>query len=167
MIALALWRDTRGSPAVEFILVLPAVFALMFGGLEGGHYIWTQHKLVDAVRDGARFAARTPVQQLCNGATTIMTTAKRDEIRLMTRTGQLTSTSARARVRGWTAAQVSVTVNCQSFVATGIYTDLGANGPIVTVAATNVSYPSMLKALGYLNSNIVLNAKSNAPVIGI
>ncbi len=159
--------DERGSAGAEFALMLPMLLVLMIVGVEAGHFIWTQHKLVDAVRDGARFAARTPVSQMCNGATAAIPSAKSDEIKLLTRTGQLSDTAARAKVRGWTAAQVTVTVSCQSFVNTGIYATLGGNGPIVTVAATNVAYPSMFKALGLLNTNINLNAKSNAPVIGI
>ncbi len=158
---------TRGAAASEFVLALPMMLVLMFGGLEAGHYMWTQHKLVDAVRDGARFAARTPVPQLCTGATSTIASAKVTQIKLLTRTGQLTDSAAYSKVRGWTDGQVTVTVNCQSFVSTGIYRALGENGPIVTVAATNVAYPSMLKALGYLNTNIVMNAKSNAAVVGI
>lgn len=157
----------RGSAASEFALSLPMMLALMFGGMEGGNFIWNQHKLVDAVRDGARFAARTSVADVCNGATSIISTTKVSQIKLLTRTGQVADTAARARVRGWLDSQVTVTVVCRSFVNTGIYRDLGENGPIVTVAATNVPYPSMLGLLGFINSTVSLNARSNAPVVGI
>lgn len=159
--------NQRGTAAAEFALTLPMLLVLMFVGMEGGNFIWTQHKLVDAVRDGARFAGRSQVSQLCNGAASVISTAKVNEIKLLTRTGQITDTAARAKVRGWTAAQVTVTVSCRAFVNTGIYTTLGENGAIVTVAATNVTYPSMFQRMGVLKSTINLNAKSNAPVIGI
>jgi hypothetical protein len=78
-------------------------------------------------------------------------------------------------VPGWTAAQVTVTVNCDSFVNTGIYSDLGDNdangtndaGPVVTVAASGVSYPSLFNGLAGLSGGISLSAESNAAVIGI
>ena len=68
---------------------------------------------------------------------------------------------------GWTADQVQVTISCQAFVATGIYTALGGAAPIVTVAADDVPYPSLLGALGVVDLGIEMNATSHAAVIGI
>ena len=75
---------------------------------------------------------------------------------------------------GWTAAQVTVNVDCEQFTAdadpdvpTGIYTDLGAPGPIVTVSATSVTYPSLFNLLAGLSRGVSLSARSNAAVIGI
>lgn len=59
------FRDERGSPSVEMVLVLPFLLVLLFGGFEAGNFVWTQHKLTMAVRDGARFAARMPVDKFC------------------------------------------------------------------------------------------------------
>lgn len=162
--------STTASASVEFALILPVLIVLLFGGAEAGHFVWTQHKLVEAVRDGARYASRLPVGEVCDGATSTISTATEDNVKLITRTGQLASTTARPVVPGWTAAQVTVTVNCQAFVDTGIYTDLGEAGPVVTVAASGVSYPSLFNGLGLggnLSGAVSLSAESNAVVIGI
>ena len=62
---------------------------------------------------------------------------------------------------------VTVTVGCEDFVATGIYTGLGSAGPMVTVSTGAVSYPSLFEGLGFINSTIQLSAKSSAAVVGI
>jgi Flp pilus assembly protein TadG len=65
-------RNTAASASVEFALMVPMLVVLLFGGAEAGHFVWTQHKLVEAVRDGARYASRLPVagtDGVCDGAT--------------------------------------------------------------------------------------------------
>jgi Flp pilus assembly protein TadG len=158
---------TQGSASVEFALILPMLIVLLFGGLEAGHFVWTQHKLAEAVRDGARFASRLPVEQVCNGATAALSTTDIDRIKLITRTGQLSDANARPVVPGWTAAQVAVEPFCQAFINTGIYSDLGQAGPIIRVRATGVAYPTLFNGLAGLGQGITLTAKSNAAVIGI
>ncbi len=163
-------RQTKASASVEFALMVPMLVILLFGGAEAGHFVWTQHKLTEAVRDGARYASRLPVvgfEGVCAGATETISTDQIDRITLITRTGQLAATGARPVVPGWTDAQVTVTVTCQAFVDTGIYGDLGEAGPVVTVAASGVSYPSLFNGLAGLTSGINLSARSNAAVIGI
>jgi Flp pilus assembly protein TadG len=161
--------QTTASASVEFALMVPLLVILLFGGAEAGHFVWTQHKLVEAVRDGARYASRLPVNGsdgVCAGATEQLSTDAEDRIKLITRTGQLAG-GGQSVVPGWTDAQVTVTVNCQAFVATGIYTDLGEAGPVVTVAASGVSYPSLFNGLAGLSGGINLSARSSAAVIGI
>lgn len=158
---------STATASVEFALMLPLLVALLFGSMEAGHFVWTQHKLVEAVRDGARFASRLQVDHVCSGANSIISTADTNTVKLLTRTGQLANTSAAPVVPGWTAAQVSVQVNCETYVNTGIYTDYGDKGPIVTVAATGVTYPALFGGLAVLTRNISLTAKSNAVVIGL
>ena len=51
-------RNERGAAAVEMALVTPLLLILMVGGLEIGNYFMDEHRLVKAVRDGARYAAR-------------------------------------------------------------------------------------------------------------
>lgn len=163
-------RQTTASASVEFALMVPMLVILLFGGSEAGHFVWTQHKLVEAVRDGARYASRLPVNGsdgVCSGATETITTAAQDRVKLITRTGQLANTGARPVVPGWTDAQVTVTVVCQAFVSTGIYNDLGEAGPVVTVSASGVAYPSLFNGLVGLGGGINLSAKSSAAVIGI
>lgn len=171
---------TSGSAGAEFALILPMLVILLFGGAEAGHFVWTQHKLTEAVRDGARYASRLPVagdNGVCDGDTVTISTEQLDNVILLTRTGQLNNTSARPVVAGWTAAQVNVSVDCDAdnFVNTGIYTDLGDTdgsgtadaGPLVTVVATGVAYPTLFNGLAGLGTGITLSAKSNAAVIGI
>ena len=159
--------DTRAAAATEFALLVPLLIILLFGGTEAGHFVWSQHKLAEAVRDGARYAARLQIDKVCDGPTEVLADPELADVKLITRTGQLDDAAARPVVPGWTDAQVSVTVSCESFVDTGIYTDLNAAGPIVTVSATNVTYPSMFNALGGLSRSVSLNARSNAAVIGL
>ncbi|HKX78246.1 MAG TPA: TadE/TadG family type IV pilus assembly protein [Novosphingobium sp.] len=171
------FSDQSGVAATEMALLVPLVIVLMFGGLEAGHFVWTQHKLAEAVRDGARFAGRLQIDDLCDGASADMSTDTEDEIKLLTRTGQLSSADAIPKVPGWTADQVTVELDCNPtvFVSTGIYSDLGSdgsgsvlNGPIVKVSASDVSYPSLLNGLGIeLFADLGLSAESNAPVIGL
>lgn len=159
-------RDTRGAAAAEFVLAMPMMFALMFGALEAGHFFWTQHKVVKAVRDGARYATRLDVSALCNGPSVAMSTTVEDQIQNMTVSGQLASGGV-PKVPGWDPDTVDVDVDCESFVATGIYSDLGAAGPLVTVSAGEVAYPSILAGLGFLDGTLALTAKSSAAVAGI
>jgi Flp pilus assembly protein TadG len=171
-------RQTTASASVEFALMVPMLVILLFGGAEAGHFVWTQHKLVEAVRDGARFASRLPVtgtDGVCNGSAETISTDQIDQIKLVTRTGQLASASAKSAVPAWTDAQVTVTVVCDEFVDTGIYADLGDTdasgaadkGPVVTVAATGVGYPWLFNGLGFMGSGFTLSARSSAAVMGI
>jgi Flp pilus assembly protein TadG len=163
-------RQTTATASVEFALLVPMLVILLFGGSEAGHFVWTQHKLTEAVRDGARYASRLPVvgfEGVCDGATETISTDQVDRIKLITRTGQLAAAGARPVVPGWTDAQVTVSVTCQAFVDTGIYSDLGGAGPVVTVAASGVGYPWLFNGLGFAGSGFTLSAESNAAVIGI
>jgi Flp pilus assembly protein TadG len=41
---------------VEFALVAPIFFMMLFGVIEGGRLVWTDHELANGVREGARLA---------------------------------------------------------------------------------------------------------------
>ena len=155
------FSDQSGSAAAEMALMLPMLLVLMFGGFEAGHFIWTQHKLTEAVRDGARFASRMEIDDICGTDPD----AARAEVRLLTRTGQLADANANPKVPGWTDGMVTVT--CGTFVSTGLYADLGGAGPTVTVLASGVPYPSLFQQLGLIDGNVLLTAESHAAVIGI
>ena len=161
--------DRSGNAGAELALILPLLLLLLFVGLEAGHFIWTQHKLAEAVRNGARYAARLDIAEVCPtfGSTV------RDRIALVTRTGQLADTAAKPLVPGWTDAEVSVTITCDAFVKTGIYADMsdGTRGPLVTVEAKDVPYPSLFHALGAVELDpakpLKLSARASAAVIGL
>ncbi len=154
-------KSRCGTAATEFALALPMMLALLFGAMEAGHFFWTQHKIVKSVRDGARFASRLDVERLCAGDETLLT-----EIRNVTSTGQFAG-GARPKVPGWQPASVNVAVSCGAFVDTGIYADLGNEGPLVTVSSGAVLYPSILGGLGFVDNTINLSARSSAAVVGI
>lgn len=157
--------DRSGAAAFEMALILPLVLMLLFGGFEAGNFIWTQHKLTEAVRNGTRYASRLAVEDYCgpggSGGAAIA------NIKLVTRTGQLVDATATPHVPGWSSDQVAVDVDCNSFVDTGIYTDLGEAGPIVTVEAQGVAYPSLFGRLGVIDPSITMTAKSSAAVTGL
>lgn len=50
-------RDQAGSAAVESAILLPALLAVLFGGLEIGRMAWTRATLTYAVQEAARFGA--------------------------------------------------------------------------------------------------------------
>ena len=182
MNAFGILSRQTGSASVEFALILPLLMVLLFGGIEAGHFVWTQHKLVEAVRDGARFAGRLPIREVCEGDTDVMTSETENNIILLTRTGQIASDTANAKVPGWAADQVTVEPNCGAYVTTGLYAEFaaeyaGAGGPVIVVQAQNVAYPWMFGALGSMLSGISgggsnaldvrLSASSISPGIGL
>ena len=57
--AIRAWRDERGSVLLESTIVLPVLFALIFGVLEFSYYFYQQHLVSTGVRDAARYLART------------------------------------------------------------------------------------------------------------
>lgn len=167
----ALARNDRASASAEMVLVLPFLLVLMFGGFEAGNFVWSQHKLTMAVRDGARFAARMEVDKFCDGDSTDLDPDIEADIKAVTVTGALPppdgGTAPPAKVPNWTTDQVTVTPYCGAFSGNGIYTDLNNEGPIILVEASDVTYPSLFESLGLLDSSIRLTAKTHAAVIGI
>lgn len=157
--------DRKGAAAAEFVLALPMMLALMFGAMEAGHFFWTQHKIVKSVRDGVRFASRLEVERLCPLPAAAPDPTLVTEIQNVTATGQFSG--GRPKVPGWLPATVDVDVSCDLFVDTGIYSDLGRAGPLVTISSGPVTYPSILGGLGFIDNTINLSAKSSAAVMGI
>lgn len=184
MMRFAPFCSEKASAATEFALTLPMMLILLFGGMEAGHFVWTQQKLAEAVRDGARYAARIPMNAVCEGATEVMSQSTRDDIILLTRTGQVQNSGASPKVPGWGAAQVTVEPNCDNtaFMDTGLYAEYavdypGAKGPVMVVSANDVAYPWMFGMLGSILSGISgngtdpldvgLSASSISPGIGL
>lgn len=166
-------QNQKGAAGAEMALMVPLLIILMFGSFEMGHFFWSEHKVVKAVRDGSRFAARQPFTKfacsqsgiLLGDGSNNLDTALIDNIKNLTRTGTVSGTGP-VKIRGWTNTQVTVTVSCPATaVSTGIYKGL-TNAPRVTVAAT-VPYPSLFGALGFDASAINLNAQAQSPVMGI
>jgi hypothetical protein len=169
MTALRILADRSGTAAAEMAIILPLLLVLLYGGVEAGHFIWTQHKLTEAVRSGSRFAGRLQeVAMACDpdGAAADIDEATRGRIKLFTRTGQQDDPDAAPFIPHWTDAQVQVSVAC-AFTDQGIYRQLGGNGPVVTVRASGVAYPSLFSSLGILDPQIRMTAEAHAPGTGL
>ena len=157
--------DTAGAVAAEMALMTPMLLVLMFAGFEAGHYFWSEHKAIEGVRAGVRYAERLPMTTVCP-ATGSVDPAVLTNIRNMARTGKL-ATNASPLVPGWTDGQVTVTISCGTYLSTGIYTTLGGQGATVTVASNGLVYPSIFNSLGVITTDYHLNAWSSGAVIGI
>lgn len=161
---LTLAGNTRATAAAEMALALPLLFALLFGTFELGNYFLTEHKVVKAVRDGARYAARRPVADYpgCTPSTGLV-----DDTRNVTRTGKIAS-GGTPRVWTWTSpTTIDVTATCDTTgTYTGIHVASAIGTPVVTVVAT-VPYTSLLGQLGLSGTSYNLNARSQAAVTGI
>lgn len=146
-------------------LVLPMLIILMFGGMEGGYYLWSEHKVLKAVRDGARYASRQAFDKFDCAGGTVSDPAKTN-IQNLTRTGR-TDTSGSPKVPNWTAnSTVVVTVACDPAKNTGLYSEMPNGAPIVRVSA-NFAYPSLFFNLGFAASSLSLRASSQAAVMGL
>jgi Flp pilus assembly protein TadG len=161
---LALIKSSHGTAAVEMALSIPLLMALLFGAFELGNYFMTEHVVVKAVRDGARYAARQPFTDYtsCSPSSALI-----DATRNVTRTGQIGS-GGTARFASWSDPNsITVTATCDnSGTYTGIYVTSPTGTPAVTVSAT-VPYTSLLGQLGIANPPVNLNAQSTAAVTGI
>lgn len=143
-------------------LVTPLLITLMFGAFELGNYFLSEHVVVKAVRDGTRYAARQGFTTMpCGGSPTNQT-----QIQTLVRTGSLSGTTP--RLAGWTDNNtVTVTIVCNtSGTYSGIYKDMTAGVPVVTVAAS-VPYSSLFNNLGFSSASLSLNAESQSAVMGL
>jgi len=153
-------RDESGAAAAEMALMLPLLLIMMFGGLEAGHYFYTEHRIVKAVRDGARYAGRLPFDAYdCAGGTA----ERASDIQAVTRTGSIQGTIP--LIKNWEPSDIDVNVTCAD-MASGIFTGNGDKAAIVTVAAT-APYPSLFGALGLLDADINVAANAQAVVNGL
>lgn len=140
----SLRHDRDGSALVEAAIVMPVMFALLFGVYEFSWYFYSQHLVSTGVRDAARYLARTDLDNPCSSAAN-QTIAK--NIATLTSDGT-------ARVKGWTAAKVAIACTPVSKFVCGASTPCALNsGPtaydvyIVTVS-TNYT-PATLGFLGF------------------
>ena len=158
-------RDTRGTASVEMALMLPMLMVLLFGGLEGAYYFWSEHRVVKAVRDGARYAGRQSFDQYnCTTASTMPNTSL--AIRNLTRTGTLDATGA-PLIPGWVDGNTTVTVApCNTATATGLFLTQ-ANGAIRVTVSTDVAYRSLFASLGFTTAILRLRASQQAVVMGL
>lgn len=157
-------RCTRGAAAAELALMLPLLTVLLFGSVEVGYYFYSEHQVIKGVRDGARFAGRQSFEAInCIGGSSIPSDVS-DEIKSVTRTGQLSGGTP--RVPTWTDdADVTLSVSCSTDLVNGIYSE-EPGAPTITVSA-NVPYQSLFAGVGIITSDYQLRATQQASVMGI
>lgn len=166
-----LLRSNTGVAAAEMALMTPLLLALMAATFEMGNYMWNEHTVVKAVRDGARFAARQPFTNFTTCGAAPGGTVEADT-RNLVRTAQIAS-GGEPRLPNWptTGTQgVTVNVTCTttagSETMTGIYNGMANGARVVTVTAT-VPYKSLLTSIGFSTVSLNLSATSQAAVAGI
>jgi Flp pilus assembly protein TadG len=135
-------------------LMLPMLFALLFGGLEAGHFFWREHQLVKAAREGARFAGRQPMESFdCTAGT--VTSETKNSIALATK----------ANLTGSPTVAVAVEP-CLAGSNTGLYGAQANGAPIVTVTVS-MDYPSLLANLGFDAFNLRVGSSAQSAVMGL
>ena len=160
-------KSTRGAAAVEMAMVLPIMLALLFGAFELGNYFMTEHIVVKAVRDGARFAARRPITPDYDGCAPSNDVV--EATRNVTRTGRIDA-GGTARFASWSDPEsIDVSVTCDESWAgadKSIYATSTIGTPVVTVRAT-VPYTPLFAQLGLARVTLSLHAQSQAAVTGV
>ena len=167
--------NRSGSAAAEMALTMPLLLLLLFGAFELGYFFMSEHVVLKAVRDSARYAARLPVTDgtttfyNCSGTPTVESGTEQ-KIQRVARFGDPDATSG-ARLFGWTADNMTtVTLACDtdvthSYVNKGVYTEFPDGVPVVTVSAS-VPYPTLFGIIGFGTTSLTLNAQSQAAVFG-
>lgn len=157
-------RNTRGAAAAEMAMSLPLLIVIIFGAFELGNYFLTEHKVVKAVRDGSRYAARRPFTDYpgCSPSSSL-----EEDTRNVTRTGQV-ATGGTPRVWHWSdPTTITVSSRCDtSGTYTGVQVTSTIGVPTVRVEAI-VPYAPLFAQLGLSDATLNLTARSEAVVMGI
>lgn len=159
-------HDCTAAAAAELALILPLLLTLILVTMEGGHYMYTEHKVAKGVRDGARYAGRQAFSVYncpSAGTGTITDAAVVTRIQEITRTGY--ASGANPVIGGWVDGDVAVTVKCVASQA-GLYTAVSGMAPIVKVNAI-VTYPRLFAIPGLAPSAIKLRAQAESAVMGL
>ena len=167
-----LFRQTSGAAAAELALALPLLLVLICGSVELGNYFLDEHRLIKAVRDGARFAARQDLSYFtgCSGnpgGTVVSDTQN------IVMSGLLTGGNDYLPNRS--TATIDVTVTCTTTAGgtalSGFYSNVkNSSGTIVGAprvkVVASVPYLPIIHAFGFSGLNLTLNASQEAAVIG-
>lgn len=165
-------RNERGGAAAEMALLVPLLTVILFASLEGGHFLWSEHKVLKGVRDGARFAGRQSFVDVDCASNAFADSAVTDAVVAVTRTGftdgdnPSVNGSDNPVVAGWTDDQVTVSIDCDDTLTTGIYRELADGAPRVTITAS-VDYPSLFGSVGFDSLGLTLNGEAQAAVMGL
>lgn len=160
-----LLRERSGAAAAEMAMVAPLLIVLMLGAMEIGHYFYSEHVVVKAVRDGARYAARHDFSNYNCPSTTIGGTVVADT-QNVTRTNQVAS-GGTPRLAAWTQnSSVTVTMRCDTSGAYGSFYSGLAGVPVVEVRAV-VPYSSLFSMIGFNSVGLQMRASSESAVMGV
>jgi hypothetical protein len=173
----ALLRDCRAAAAAEIALTMPFLLALGMGAVELGNYFLDEHRLVKAVRDGARYAARQDFSNFsgCNSTPSDIPTpgtagSVNENTKLIVQKGVLDS-SASDQLPNWSSATFSAQVSCSTSYGgqtmAGIYNNNGGEAPVVIVTASVPYQPVAVSSFGINATGYTLYAQEQAPVAGI
>ena len=163
----------KGAAAAEMALVTPFLVLLLAAAAEVGFYFYEEHRLVESVRDAARYAGR---QNFANYATCSGSppAAVVTNTRLMAAKGSLDSTDPDL-LWGWgeAGASFTVTMSCATTVSVsgtatdvgGIYVSNPVGAPSVVVDAS-IPHQTVFGFLG-IPLSLTLNAQQHASVMGL
>ncbi|MBB3764691.1 Flp pilus assembly protein TadG [Sphingomicrobium lutaoense] len=168
-----LLRCDRGAAAAEMALVLPFLVLIVAAAAEVGYYFYEQNRLVESVRDAARYAGRQPFVEYaaCAGAPSA---AIVNQTKLIAQKGTLDATAADL-LWGWgeTGESFTVSMSCDTTVTHagntetmgGIYGNNPSGAPTVAVDAS-LPHRTVFGFIG-IPLNLTLNAQQEAAVMGI
>jgi Flp pilus assembly protein TadG len=97
----------KGSAFVEFALVFLVLFAVFSGAFEFGYAFYAYNRLVNAAREGARYASMKPYDSATSTPSTAFSTAVKNMVVYANPTPPDGATPV---VRGLTTSNVSLTV---------------------------------------------------------
>ena len=170
-----LFKCTRAAAAAEMALALPFLLVLICGCAELGNYFLNEHRLVKAVRDGARYAARQDISYFtgCSGNPGGTVVADTQNVVM---TGVLSGGNDYLpnRATGTVAVTIvgcSTTVGSGATALGGLYTGVKNSGgtlvgaPVVKVDAS-LPYQPIIHAFGFSGLGLTINASEQAAVMG-
>ena len=140
----ALRRDCEGSALVETTIVMPLLLSLFLGVFEFSWYFFNQQLVEAGVRDAARYMARIPLtagnvdpcsQRDANG---VLYTTDAADIATLAQPGP----SGAPRVKGWSAADVTISCISSAALKSGVYAD-GSTSMTIIYVATGFTDPSL------------------------
>ena len=168
-----LLRDARANAAAEMALVTPLLLIIMLGCTELGNYYRSEHVLLKAVRDGARFAARQSFSNYNSCATTgtdLSSSTVGTNTKTIVEKGSLDSTQPDL-LPNWSTATFKLTCTSKASAGgqtmSGLYQNNPNGGELVAVETTLTYRPIIAVALGFSGVGYQLYAQSQAAVTGL
>ena len=131
----SLWSDREGSVLVEATIVVPVLMSLFLGVFEFSWYFMNQQLVEAGIRDAARYMARMPIST-SNPCTDPNWSTYETNAQNLAATGQIAS-GGTARVKDWTAGDVTITcLTSAALAGGGVYADGNSKMTIIYVTTT-------------------------------